>query len=300
MKIGFIGLGLMGMPMARNLLRSGHEVTAYNRTRGRAEELAKEGARVADSPAQAATGAEVLVTMLADDRAVREAVLEGERAAIASLGREAIHISCSTISVEMSKELERRHGERGQGYVAAPVFGRPEAAAARKLLFIAAGEPSQIECCRPVMDALGRGVSIIGEQPWQANLVKIAVNFVLAGMLETVGESYALVEKHRVDARKFLEVLNGTIHSPVIESYGKIISERGYEPAGFSLRLGLKYTELALEAAKSSASPLPLAGILRDHFLQALAYGHGDLDWAAVAEISRINANVVRTLKAGG
>ncbi len=299
MKIGFIGLGHMGQPMARNLLRAGHEVTAYNRSRGRAEALGKEGARVADSPAQAAAEADVLITMLPDDQAVREAVLEGERAAIAAMRREAVHISCSTISVEMSKELEQRHRERGQGYLATPVFGRPEAAAEKKLWFIVAGGPSQIECCRSVMDALGSGVSVIGEQPWQANLIKIAVNFVLGSMLETVGESYALVEKHGVDTRKFLEALNGTVRSPVIENYGKIISERRYEPAGFSLSLGMKDAELALDAAKSAASPLPLAGVLRDHYLQALAYGHGDLDWAAIAEISRINANVVRTLKAG-
>ncbi len=300
MKIAFIGLGHMGQPMARNLLRAGHEVTAYNRSRGRAEALGKEGARVADSPAQAVAEADVLMTMLPDDQAVRGAVLEGDRAAIAAMRREAIHMSCSTISVEMSKELERRHRDRGQGYIATPVFGRPEAAAEKKLWFIAAGEPSQIECCRSVMDALGSGVSVIGEQPWQANLIKIAVNFVLGSMLETVGESYALVEKHGVDTRKFLEALNGTVRSPVIENYGKIISERRYEPAGFSLRLGMKDAELALDAAKSAASPLPLAGILRDHYLQALAYGHGDLDWAAIAEVSRINANVVRTLKAGG
>jgi 3-hydroxyisobutyrate dehydrogenase-like beta-hydroxyacid dehydrogenase len=212
---------------------------------------------------------------------------------------EAVHMSCSTISVEMSKELERRHRELGQSCISAPVFGRPEAAAEKMLWFIVAGEALQIERCRSVMDALGRGVSVIGGQPWQANLIKIAVNFVLGSMLETVGESYTLVEKHGVDTGKFLEVLNGTIRSPVIENYGKIISERQYEPAGFSLRLGMKDAELAIEAAKAAASPLPLAGILRDHYLQAVAYGHADLDWASIAEISRINANVVRTLKRG-
>lgn len=301
MKVGFIGLGRMGLPMARNLIRAGHELTAYDRTRGRAETLQREGARIANSPAEAAAEADVLVTMLANDEAVRETVLDGDEAAIRSLRREAVHMSSSTVSVEISKELEQRHRERGQGYIAATIIGRPEAAAERRLWIIAAGAPAQIERCRPVMQGIGHGITEIGEEPWRANLVKIAVNFVLGSMVEMLGESYALVEKHGIDARKFLEVLNGgALQSPFVQNYGTIIAERRYEPAGFSLRLGLKDTELALEAAESARSPLPFAAVIRDHYLQALAYGHGELDWAAVAEISRINANVVRTLKAGG
>jgi 3-hydroxyisobutyrate dehydrogenase-like beta-hydroxyacid dehydrogenase len=239
--------------------------------------------------------------MLADDRAVRETILDGDQAAIRSLRREAVHMSSSTVSIDMSKELEQRHRERSQGYIAAPIIGRPDAAAERKLWIVAAGQPSHVERCRPVMEAASRGISVVAEEPWRANLVKIAVNFVLASMLETLGESYALVEKHGIDARKFLEVLNGgAFQSPVIENYGNRIVERRYDPAGFALHLGHKDAELALDAATSARSPMPLAGVLRDHFLQALAYGHGELDWSALAEVSRINANVVRTVKAGG
>jgi 3-hydroxyisobutyrate dehydrogenase-like beta-hydroxyacid dehydrogenase len=301
MRIGFIGIGNMGEPMARNLLLAGHDVAVYNRTRQRAEALGREGARTAASPAEAAADADVLITMLADDQALRGTVLEGGRPAIDALRRGAIHMSSSTISLEMSKELERRHGERGQGYIAPPVIGRADAAAERRLWVIAAGPPDQIAHCRPVMEALGRGVTVVGEEPWKANVVKIGVNFVLASMVEALGESYALVEKHGVDPHLFLAVLNGgAFQSPVFENYGTRIADHRYQPAGFSLLLGLKDTQLALAAAESAAAPLPFAGVLRDRFLQALAYGQGDLDWAAIAEIARINANLIPSPGAGG
>lgn len=294
MKVGFIGIGNMGEPMARNLLLAGHEVAVYNRTLHRAEGLGKQGARIAVSPAEAAADADVLITMLADDRALRGTVLEGGGPAIGALRRGAIHISSSTISLDMSKELEQRHAACGQGYVAAPVIGRADAAAQKTLWVIAAGPPDQIARCRPILDALGRGITVVGEEPWKANLVKIGVNFVLASMVEALGESYALVEKHGVDPHQFLAVLNGgAFQSPVFENYGTRIADHRYQPAGFSLRLGLKDTQLALAAAESAAAPLPFAGVLRDRFLQALAYGHGDLDWAAIAEIARVNANLI-------
>lgn len=301
MKIGFIGIGNMGEPMARNLIRAGHEVTVYNRTRQRADALRQEGARVAASPAEAAAEAHVMITMLADDQAVRETVLSGGEPAIESLRRGAVHMSSSTISLELSKELEHRHDARGQGYVAAPVLGRATAAAEKRLWVIVAGAPEQIERCRPVLEELGRGVSVVGAEPWKANVVKIGVNFVLASMIETLGESYALMEKHGIDPHQFLEVLNGgAFQSPVFANYGARIAEGRYLPAGFALRLGLKDTELALAAAKAAMTPLPIAGVLRDHFLEALAYGHGELDWAAIASVSRIHANVPRTSRAGG
>ncbi|HEY1204646.1 MAG: NAD(P)-dependent oxidoreductase [Bryobacteraceae bacterium] len=304
MQVGFIGLGNMGEPMARNLMRAGHRLTIYNRTRQRAEALGGEGARIADTPADAAAEAEVLITMLADDRAVRSVLLGAgpdETSAIDALAPEAVHMSASTIGIECSKELEREHRARRQGYVATPVIGRAEAARDKALWVIAAGAPKDIERCRPLMEALGRGITIAGEEPWQANLTKIGVNFMLATVLEAFGEVYAMLEKSGIDPHSFLDVANnGAFRSPVYANYGRMIADRQYEPAGFSLKLGLKDAELALEAGDAVQAPLPFASVLRDHYLQALAHGHGELDWSAVAEVARHNAGVDKALKAGG
>ena len=299
MRVGFIGLGNMGEAMARNLIRAGHRLTVYNRTRQRAEALESEGARVADAPADAAADAEVLITMLSDDRAVRSVLLNAgpeQTPAIDALAPEAVHMSASTIGIECSKELEREHRVRSQGYVAAPVIGRAEAARDKALWVMAAGAPDAIERCRPIMEALSRGITVVGQEPWKANLTKIGVNFMLATVLESFGEAYAMLEKSGLDPHGFLDVLNnGAFRSPVYANYGKMIADRQYEPAGFSLKLGLKDAELALEAAEAVHAPLPFASLLRDHYLQALAHGHGELDWSAVAEVARHNAGVGRT-----
>ena len=304
MKIGFIGMGHMGEDMARNLLRAGHQLTIYNRTRSKTEALRREGAAVADSPAQAAAAAEVLITMLADDDAVRAVVLSGypgQPPAIEGLRRDAIHMCTSTISVAMARELEAAHQPRGQQYLGSPVLGRPEAAAQRQLWLIVAGPQAVVERCRPLFDALGRGVSVVAPEPWKANLVKVGVNFMLASLLESLGEAFALVEKAGVDVRQFLQVLNdGTFRSPLVENYGNKIIDKGYEPAGFSMRLGYKDIRLALQSAIEENVPMPLTGLLSDHYLNALAHGHGDLDWSAIAEVSRQAAGLGQPLRAGG
>ena len=285
----------MGEPMALNLLRAGHELTVYNRTPGKAERLAKEGAHVADSPAAAVREAEVAITMLANDQAVRAAMLTPARqsgAAIDALPRGAIHMCTSTISVALSKELAEKHLAHRQGYVAAPVLGRPDAAVQKKLWIIAAGPPAEVARCRPLMEAMGRAVTVMGEEAWRANLTKITTNFMLASMLEAMGEAIALVRKSGLDAQQFLEVLNGLFNSPVYANYGKIIAGQRFEPAGFKLRLGLKDVGLALEAAQDSAVPMPLASLVRDHYLNAIAHGRGDADWAALAEVAAYDAGL--------
>ena len=304
MRVGFICLGTMGEPMARNLIRAGHRLTVYNRTPQRAQAFGNEGARIANTPADAAADAEVLITMLSDDRAVRSVLLGAgpeQTSAIDALAPEAIHMSASTIGIECSKDLEREHRVRSQCYVAAPVIGRAEAARDKALWVIAAGEQGAIDRCRPIMEALSRGITIVGAEPWKANLTKIGVNFMLATVLESFGEAYAMLEKSGLDPHSFLDVVNnGAFRSPVYANYGRMIADRQYEPAGFSLKLGLKDAELALEAAEAVHAPLPFASVLRDHYLQALAHGHGELDWSALAEVARHNAGVGRTLKAGG
>src|SRR5208337_4247718 len=197
MKVGFIGLGAMGHPMALNLVRAGHELAVYNRTPGRAAELERAGARVAQSPADAAASAEVLVTMLADDRAVEAVVLgtqapvcgQPARGLLEALGRGAVHVSMSTIGPELSRRLAEAHAAAGQGYVSAPVFGRPDAAAAKKLWVAAAGPSADIERCRLVMEAVGQGVFVVGDQAWVANAVKLAGNFVIVAAIEALAEA---------------------------------------------------------------------------------------------------------------
>lgn len=290
MNITFFGLGNMGEPMARNLLRAGHELTVFNRTRAKVAALEREGAAVADSPAQAVARADVLITMLADDRALRDTLFSG--GAIDALPRSAVHMSASTISVAFSKTLAGEHGARGQGYVAATVLGRPEAAAAGKLWVMAAGPKAQVARCRPLMEAIGRGISVMGEEPWQANLSKIAANFMLSSLLESLGEAFALVRKSGLDPHAFLEVLNEVFASPVYASYGGKIADRSFEPAGFRLKLGLKDVGLALESAQDSAVPMPLASLVHDHYLSAVANGLQDSDWSALAKVSAWEAGL--------
>jgi 3-hydroxyisobutyrate dehydrogenase-like beta-hydroxyacid dehydrogenase len=292
MKVAFIGAGNMGAPMALNLIRAGHALSVYNRTREKLEPLAKAGARIASSPADAVRGAEVAITMLANDRAIREALHDSQAPAIDALARGAVHMCTSTISVALSKELAEAHATRDQGYVASPVLGRPDSAATKQLWITAAGPPDHVNRCRPLMDAMGRAVTVVGDEAWRANLTKIAMNFMLASMLEAMGEAFTLVRKSGVDLHQFLEIQNGLFNSPVYANYGSIIADRRFEPAGFRLALGLKDVGLALEAAHESAVPMPLASLLRDNYLNAMAHGRADVDWSAVAEVAAKNAGL--------
>lgn len=289
MKIAFLGTGNMGEPMALNLLKAAHQVTAYDRTREKLAPLKKAGARTADSPAAAVTGADAAITMLPNDHAIHE-VMFG--AAIDALPPKAIHMCASTISIGLAKELAAAHSKRGQGYISATVLGRPEAAREKKLWVITAGPRDQIERCRPLMEAIGRGISIIGSEPWQANVTKIGVNFMLMAMLEAFGESFALMRKSNIDPNLFLEAVSVLFNSPVYATYGKIIADRQFEPAGFRLTLGMKDAGLALDAGQNAAVPMPLASLIHDHFLSAIAHGRADADWAALAEVAERNAGL--------
>lgn len=292
MRVGFVGLGRMGLPMARNLVRAGHEVAAYNRTRSRADALAEAGARVADTPADAAAGAEVVVTMLADDAAV-EATTLGEGGILGALPPGALHLGMSTAGVALSRRLAAEHARAGQGYVAAPVFGRPEAAEGARLWIVAAGAPEAVDRCEPVFDAVGQGMFRVGEEPEKASVVKLAGNFMLAGMIEALGEAMALGRRHGVEAPKLLEVLTSTLFNlPVYRNYGAMIAEGRFEPAGFALKLGLKDVRLVLEAADEAAVPMPLASLAHDHFLSGVARGWGELDWAGMGRVIAANAGL--------
>lgn len=285
MKIGFVGLGHMGSGMASSLLRAGHDLVVFDRTPAKAEALVSRGARIAETARDAAHEVDVLVSMLSDDDAV-EAVVLGDRGAITTLERGAIHVSSSTISPAMSKRLARAHADRGQGYVAAPVLGRPEVAARGELVVVAAGASDVVERCAPVLHAIGKEVRVVGEAPEMANVAKLGVNFVLATLLEAIGEAYGLVEGHGIDSGTFLDVLSSLLKSPVVDAYGAKIAEQSFEPAGFSLELGAKDVRFAVQAGEAQALPMPLASVLRDRFVAAIAEGKGNVDWSAVGRVS--------------
>jgi 3-hydroxyisobutyrate dehydrogenase-like beta-hydroxyacid dehydrogenase len=290
MTIGFIGLGRMGSGIVRNLLRAGHSLIVYNRTRSRAEELAAEGAQVADSPAGVCE-AGIVLTMVADDEALTNVTL-GARGILAALRPGTIHASHSTIGIALAKRLTAEHTSSQQTYVSAPVFGRPEAAANAQLIVVAAGESGALDRLKPVFDAIGRKSIVVGEEPWQANALKLCGNFMLALMIEAFGEAFATMRKSGVEPRTFLDAMTGLFRSPVYEMYGGIIAEQRFDPAGFALKLGLKDVRLALRAADEVGSPMPFASILHDQFLAAMANGQSDLDWSSLTKIAARNAGL--------
>jgi 3-hydroxyisobutyrate dehydrogenase-like beta-hydroxyacid dehydrogenase len=291
MRIGFIGIGRMGLGMARNLLRAGHTVAVYNRTHAKGEALAADGASVESSPAQACHAADAVFTMLADDHAVEEVVF-GAAGVASSLAPGAVHVSCSTISTALARRLAHEHRARNQGYLSAPVFGRPEAAEAKKLIVVAAGPAPDVERCRPLFDAVGRQTVVVGVEPWQANAVKLCGNFMLASMLETFGEAFATLRKAGVDRHIFLEIMNSLFASPVYANYGRMIADEKFEPAGFALKLGLKDVRLALQTAEECLAPMPIASLIRDQFLSALANGQEQQDWSSLSRVSARNAGL--------
>jgi 3-hydroxyisobutyrate dehydrogenase-like beta-hydroxyacid dehydrogenase len=296
MKVGFIGLGNMGAGMAANLLRAGHEVTVYNRTPGKERALVEQGAHAAGQVADACRG-EAVMTMLADDGAV-EGVVFGDQGVIGSLGTGAIHLSMSTISVALSERLAAAHAKAGQRFVAAPVFGRPDVAAAGKLFIVAAGAPDAVTACSPLFEALGQKTFSVGDEPQAANLVKLSANFLLASVIEGLGEAMALVGKAGIDRRQYLELLTSTLFTaPVYKTYGGLIAEGKFEPAGFAAPLGYKDIRLTLAAADRLRVPMPVASLLRDRFLTLLAQGGEGLDWSGIGQLAARDAGQVDRLR---
>jgi len=289
MKVGFIGLGNMGSAMAGNLVKAAHEVTVYNRSAAKAEPLVKLGARKAANIA-GACGGEAVITMLANDDAVSDTVW-GDHRLLATLPKGAIHVSMSTISVALSKRLAEAHAHAGQRYVAAPVFGRPEAAATAKLFIVPAGDAQTITACQPLFDAMGQKTVAMGAAPPAANLIKLSGNFLIAAMIESLGEAIALVGKGGIDRKAYVELITSTMFpAPAYRIYGGLIAENKFEPAGFAVPLGHKDIRLAMAAAETLHVPMPIASLLNDRFLRLLANGGEKLDWAAVGGLSTADA----------
>lgn len=287
MKVGFIGLGRMGSAMAANLLKAGHEVAVWNRSPDKAEALVQAGARHASSPRHAAD-ADVVMTMLADDSAVETAVY-GDNGI---LGGPALHVSHSTISVALADRLATDHRDEG-GFVSAPVFGRPVAAEAGKLFVVAAGLGEHVDRCEPLFMAMGQRVFRVGIRPSAANLVKLSGNFMIMSAVEAMAEAMTLAEKGGVSRATLLEVLTGTLFgAPVYQTYGDILVEDRFRPAGFAAPLGLKDMNLVDSAATASRVPMPVLGVVRDHLRAAIAQEGEDVDWSSVALAVRASAGM--------
>ncbi len=282
-KIGFVGLGAMGLPMAANLLAAGYHLTVYNRTASKAEPLIAKGAHRADRAGDVAHPGGIVVSMLADDASVK-ALVTGEDALAEHLAPDGIHISMSTVSPAATRELAAYHATRGSMMVAAPVFGRPIQAQAKQLRICVSGPAGAKARVRPIIEAMGQEVFDFGDNPGAANVVKLAGNFMIAAALEAMGEAVAMMRKSGVDPAAAIEMLTKTIFAaPVYQGYGPVIAHGVFTPAGFRLPLGLKDIDLVLQTAGLANVPMPAASLLRDRFISAIAKGRADLDWSAIA-----------------
>jgi 3-hydroxyisobutyrate dehydrogenase-like beta-hydroxyacid dehydrogenase len=289
MKVGFIGLGNMGSGMAANLLKGGHEVVVYNRTASKAQKLVEQGARHVARVADACQG-DAVITMLADDPAV-ESVCFGDSGVISNLRKGGIHISSSTISVALSERLTGAHAAAGQRFVSAPVFGRPEAAAAGKLFVAVAGAPQTVDACMPLFEVIGQKTFRFGANPPDANLVKLSGNFLISSVIEALAEAMALVGKAGLDQHQYVDFLTSTLfNAPVYKTYGGLIADKKFTPAGFAAPLGFKDNRLVLAAAETLRVPLPLASLIYNRFLTLLAHGGESLDWSAISQLAAEDA----------
>jgi 3-hydroxyisobutyrate dehydrogenase-like beta-hydroxyacid dehydrogenase len=279
MRIGFLGLGNMGAPMAQRLIAAGHELSVWNRTEGRTDPLAREGAVVAGTPAEAELGAEAVITMLFDDYA-HEEVLFGHNGLMDALTPDTLHISCSTISVALSERLTREHANRGIPFIAAPVFGRPNVAEAGKLWIVAAGSAGNLERARPILEPLSRGISVVGTEPPQAHALKLGGNFLISTMIQSLGEAFVYAESQGIEPQVFLEAVNSALfQSPFYAAYGNVMLHPPEQP-GATIDLGAKDTRLLREAAAARNARLSLADNLAEIFEQARQSGLANEDWA--------------------
>lgn len=291
MNIGFIGLGAIGAPMAHNLLAAGFDVTVWNRSPDKCQPLVAAGATQADSPADCA-GCDVLISMLADDAALTAIVDEHDL--IQAMGEATVHVNMATVSVACARDMAARHAAAGRIYIAAPVLGRPDVAKAARLQIVAAGAAEAIETARPALAVMGARIWPSGDEPYRANVIKLATNYMLMSAVETMGEAAAMTAGYGIEPGDFLEIITGSVFAaPAYQGYAPAMTERDYHnPDGFKLKLGAKDMDLALAAARAEHIAMPVGGAVRERLSEALAAGDGELDLAALAEASRRQAHL--------
>jgi 3-hydroxyisobutyrate dehydrogenase-like beta-hydroxyacid dehydrogenase len=279
MRIGFLGLGNMGTPMALHLVAAGHELSVWNRTEGRTEPLLREGAIQAGTPAEAELGADAVITMLFDD-AANEDVLFGSHGLLDAMSPGLLHISCSTISAALSERLTVEHVKRGVEFVAAPVFGRPNIAQEGRLWMVLAGAEAAVERARPIVQAFSRGMTVVGKEPRQAHAVKLGGNFLISAMIHSLSESFVFAERQGIAPEIFFETVNSALfQSPLYEAYSKVMLNPP-ESAGAPMNLGAKDLRLFREAAASRSTNVSLADQMAEIFAEAQRMGMGGDDWA--------------------
>ncbi len=284
MRIGFLGLGEMGAPMARNLLKGGHSLRVWNRSPEAAQALGQTGAEVATHPAEACE-AEVVFAMLADDQALREVLLDS--GLVDQLQAPLTIVNMATISVAFADELVGRCTAADIAYVSAPVMGRPDAAAAAKLNILAAGPGAAIDAVEPLFRLMGQKTWRLGDHAPTANAMKLTVNFMLAAAVETLGEAMALARGHGIGPDVLLPLITGTVFpGPVYQGSGALMAAGRFEPAAFKAALGLKDVRLALAPAEAAAVPLPIASAVRDALIDAVAHGEGQMDLAVLGKVA--------------
>lgn len=282
-EIGFVGLGAMGVPMAANLATAGYKLRVYNRTASKADALVAMGAMRVERPGDAAPAGGVAITMVADDAAL-ESVTLGAGGLAERLGRGGIHISMSTVAPATSRRLAEHHAACGNTYIAAPVFGRPDAAKAKRLWVLASGPAAQKAAIRPVLEAMGQAIFDFGDDPGAANVAKLVGNFLIFANLEAMSEAFAMAEKQGVDRAAVADMLAKSLFAcPIYQGYGKAVAAKRFTPVGFRMALGLKDVELALRTAAEVTMALPMASLVRDRFLASLAKGRAEMDWSAIA-----------------
>ncbi|MDE3061476.1 MAG: NAD(P)-dependent oxidoreductase [Acidobacteriota bacterium] len=294
MRIGFLGLGKMGTSMAFRLLAAGHELSVWNRTEGRTEPLAREGAIVAATPAEAELGADAVITMLFDD-AAHEEVLFGPNGLLDALSPGSLHIACSTISVALSERLAAEHARRGQAYVAAPVFGRPNVAEEGRLWIVMAGEDAAVARARPLLEPLARGISVIGKEPRQAHALKLGGNFLISAMIHSLAESFVYAQSQGIEPEVFLNAVNSALfQSPIYAAYGNVMLHPPSQP-GATVELGAKDLRLLREAAAERHARVSLAEEMAAIFAEAQRVGLGQTDWAVGQYRMALERGVLKT-----
>ena len=284
--VGFIGLGKMGAPIAMNIMKAGFDLTVYNRTPDKMQSLLAEGAQKAASPREAALGADVVMTCLMDDQTELDITI-GEHGLLAGLKPGGIHIGTATISPGCSKKLAELHQSNGTSYIAAPLFGRPDAAEAGKILTYIAGDTEAVKACERLIEAYTATHIYMGEDHGRVNSVKLAMNFALVSLVELFSQVYTFAEKSGLEPEFTEELILTVMRHPVLSEYTTRLRTRDFEPAAFALSAGYKDVDLMLQAASEVQAPLIFASAIREKFLTALASGMANKDWSAIHEITR-------------
>jgi 3-hydroxyisobutyrate dehydrogenase-like beta-hydroxyacid dehydrogenase len=286
-RVGFIGLGTMGTPMAQNILKKGFPLWVYNRTKDKAAPLLEKGGRWAASPAELASQCDVVVSMVANDAALSE-ISDGPSGILSASKKPSLHISMSSVSPDLSNSLEKKHQEKGIAFVAAPVTGRPDRAKTGTLFIFLSGDAEAKKTATPVLEAMSAKIFDLGSRPSQAALFKLCNNFMILAMIESFSEAAVMLEKEGISPDKAAEVWGSSVmDSPAFHSYTPMICKRNFSDGGFALGLGLKDMRLLQTCADKAQVPMPVLADLHDKMLTCMNKGREKHDWSCIAQLTR-------------